>query len=160
MITVKETVADQFYSYPRFWVYTITLFLGYTVAGWFLAAFEVPWLVWLITGAVLLYLAKVGEEAIVLANAWLVLIMFIGTILKTWPTVWLPDLPFQNAPLWAMILMGLWAFSMVLIIALAWGRTILSPVGLNSDRLSFILLGIPLVAMIVGSVIFRLGWMS
>nr|WP_317267875.1 hypothetical protein [Arthrospira sp. SH-MAG29] len=152
-------MADKFYSYPRFWIYTIILFWGYTVAGWFLAAFEVPWLVWLITGAVILHLAKVGEEAIVLANAWLVLIMLIGTILKTWPTVWLPDLPFQNAPLWAMILMGLWAFSMVLIIALAWGRTILSPVGLNGDRLSFILLGIPVVAMIVGSAIFRLGWM-
>ncbi|MGC9528631.1 MAG: hypothetical protein ACP5D7_24120 [Limnospira sp.] len=148
----------QFYTDRRFWIYAIALFVGYTLAGWFLAAFEVPGFVWLGMFGITLHLAKAGTEAILVANAWVVSVMFVGAVLKTWPTVWLPDLPMRNAPLWAIILIGLWVLAIALVMGLAWGPRLLERFGLKGDRHFYFLLGIPASGFGLGYLIFRLGW--
>lgn len=148
----------QFYTDRNFWIYAIALFVGYTLAGWFLAAFEVPGFVWLGMFGITLHLAKAGTEAILVANAWVVSVMFVGAVLKTWPAVWLPDLPVRNAPLWATILMGLWGFAIALVAGLAWGSRLLERFGLNPERHFYFLLGIPAAGFGLGCSIFRLGW--
>ena len=49
-------------------IYLLVLGLGYVSAGWLLAAFQVSGFVWIGTLGIILYLAKVGADAIVVAR--------------------------------------------------------------------------------------------
>ncbi len=108
------------------------LILGYTVAGGLLAAFSAPGWVWLGTLAVTLHLAKAGSEAIVLANAWILTLIFIAVLQKIWPLFLGGYLPKSNAPLWAILMILLWFFAIGLVWLLGETRQRIQATGFSS----------------------------
>lgn len=92
---------------------------GYTLAGWLLAAFNTPFWVWFGTFLIVLYIANSGVEALVIANAWIVLIMFLVTVFKYWPEIWPSRIPQKEIALWSTTIMLLWILGIVLVTGLA-----------------------------------------
>ncbi len=101
------------------------LLLGYGSAGWLLAVFHVPWLVWVGTLLMTFHLIRIGEDAIALSAAWVIGIMSIGAIVKAWTPVWNSQLPQSNAQLWAVGLMLLWIWALILVFLLGVAKTVL-----------------------------------
>jgi len=101
------------------WCYGMLLLLGCGITGWLLAAFQVPYLVVLISLAVMSHLIVVGVDAIALANVWVVVIMFTAAVVKAWPAIWDSRVPIENAQLWAGVLLLLWLGAIALVILLA-----------------------------------------
>ena len=117
-------------------IYLLVLGLGYVSAGWLLAAFQVSGFVWIGTLGILLYLAKAGADAIVVASAWIVGVISVGAVLKLWTPVWHSQLPQENAKLWAFGLLLIWLWSMVLVILLAFAKIRMQAIGFRFLRSS------------------------
>ena len=130
------------YVHPRFinlaiaWIYLIVLSLGYGSVGWLLAAFQVPGFVWIGTSGILLYVAKIGADAIALASAWIVGVISVGAVLKAWTPVWHSRMPYEHAQLWASSLLLLWLWAMVLVVLLAFAKTRMQTIGFRFLRSS------------------------
>lgn len=116
------------------WAYLLLLLLGYGSAGWLLAAFGVPWLVWVGTLGITGHLIKAETDAIVLANVWVVAIVMVGVVIKAWVPQWGSRVPFEQAQLWAIGLLLLWLWAMILVALLAVARKPLRSIGLKTAQ--------------------------
>ncbi|WP_295454149.1 hypothetical protein [uncultured Thiodictyon sp.] len=101
------------------WGYLSILLLSYTLVGWMLAAFQVPWWIWLVTFAVTLHLIRSGPAAIALASTWVTGVMFVAAVMKAWTPLGNSRLPYSNAQLWALGLLGIWIGAIGCVVLLA-----------------------------------------
>ncbi|MGL5083054.1 MAG: hypothetical protein ACRC8A_16330 [Microcoleaceae cyanobacterium] len=92
------------------------LILGYMLAGGLLTIFEASVWVWLGTLVITLHLTNTGTEAVVLANAWILAVIFIAVVQKIWPPLLFGYLPKINAPLWASLMIFLWFLAIGLVV--------------------------------------------
>ncbi|WP_295393437.1 hypothetical protein [uncultured Thiodictyon sp.] len=106
-------------STARRWVYLTLLLLGYSAAGWLLAAFQVHWWVWLVTFGLTLHLIRCGPAAIVPASAWVTGVMFVAAVTKAWAPLWGLRFPYEHAQLWALGLLLIWLGAIVSMVLLA-----------------------------------------
>jgi len=109
--------------------YLIVLLVGYGLLGWLMAAFQVPWPIWLGTLSVTLHLICSGPAAIVLSEAWVVGVMFVAAASKAWADVWGSHVPDENAQLWAKGLLLIWIGLTGLVFLLAFAGSALDKLG-------------------------------
>jgi hypothetical protein len=112
---------SHFFSklYHPLFLHLFLLLIGYMIAGWLLAAFNAPLWVWWGTTLVIIHLAKSGVEALLIANGWIVFIMFLVTVLKPWPQIWPSHIPYKEITVWATTIMLLWLLAILLVVELA-----------------------------------------
>jgi hypothetical protein len=116
------------------WVYLMALISGYVTLGWLLAAFQVSGLVWLGSLAVALHLVEAGADAIALATAWIVIVISAGAVAKAWTPIWHANLPHENAKAWAMGLLVLWLWAVVLAVGLGFAKQPMRSIGLERSH--------------------------
>jgi hypothetical protein len=123
----------KFFSLISFliWTYLGVLLLGYLSAGWLLAAFQVPWVIWLGTLGVSLHLVKVRTNALALASAWIVALVSIAAVLKAWTPLWDSHLPLEHAQSWALGLLLIWLWAHCLALLLAFAKKPVQKLGLR-----------------------------
>jgi hypothetical protein len=95
-----------------------TIFIGYILMGWLLAAYAVPRSTWLGTGLVTLYLAWAGTQAIAIAMGWIVGLVWVGACYKSW----FVQIPWISVPVWAGALGFSWSVAIALTFALAFAQ--------------------------------------
>ncbi|MDY6936884.1 MAG: hypothetical protein SWY16_04385 [Cyanobacteriota bacterium] len=135
--------------------YPIVLFIGYIWIGWLLAAFEMPWFVWLGTSMVTLHLSVAGTRAIFLANTWLVGLIAVGALGKCWPAIWDETVPKKDGALWATGLLGIWVSAIILIVMLAFAPQPLHSLGFASRKIQRgISIGLTWIAIGAGSFLY------
>jgi magnesium-transporting ATPase (P-type) len=130
---MRPSVTDSIWLYLAVW-------LGYVSAGWLLAAFEVPWWVWLGTEAIILHLIKAGAEAIAVASAWIVVVISVAAVVKAWTPVWDSRIPFEHAQLWAGGLLFIWFWALGLVLLLAFAHKLTRLNGFRTYRFKLLLL--------------------
>jgi hypothetical protein len=113
--------------------YLTALLLGYGFVGWLLAAFQVPWIVWLGTLATTLHLIRTGSAALALSCSWVVGLIAIAALAKAWIALWNAHLPYEQAQLWARSLLLIWWGATLLLLLLAYARPLL-PRSLNTRQ--------------------------
>jgi hypothetical protein len=143
---------------PKIGLYFLTLLFGYTAVGWLLTAFGASRFVWLGTLAVTFHLALSGTEAILLANAWVLMVVFTAVLRKTWPLFLGGYLPYKNAPLWAIIMIILWFLAIFFMVFLAWTRQKLQTMGWNERQAYLSLVALTWVALATGWMVFQLSF--
>jgi len=143
---------------PKIGLYFLTLLFGYTAVGWLLTAFGASRFVWLGTLAVTFHLALSGTEAILLANAWVLMVVFTAVLRKTWPLFLGGYLPYKNAPLWAIIMIILWFLAIFFMVFLAWTRQKLQTMGWNERQAYLSLVALTWVALATGWMIFQMSF--
>jgi hypothetical protein len=136
-------------------VYWLILTTGYSLAGWLLAAFNTPLWVWLGTFLIIVYLAKSGTEGLLIANIWVVFIMFLVTIFKRWPQIWPSHIPEKDITLWSAIIMLLWSLAILLMMGLALTHQAMKLRGFTSILRLSILVSLTSFALGVGWLIFQ-----
>jgi hypothetical protein len=142
------------------WAYLFLLCLGYIGAGWLLAAYQVSWLIWLGTLLAIVHLSIAETGAIVLANTWLVLIILLGIFFNT--KISLNFLPLYKAQIWAIGLLVVWIFAILLILMLAFAQTPLKTldlgrIGKSQKRISYFLIFVTWIAIKLGYLIYKLA---
>jgi len=120
------------YAYAA--AYLAVLLMGYGWLGWLMAAFQVPWPIWLGTLGVTLHLIRSGSAAIVLSEGWVVSVMFLAAVIKAWPEVWDSHVPYENAQLWAKGLLLIWMGGTGLVILLAFADSALDKLGVRGHH--------------------------
>jgi hypothetical protein len=160
MIDFFELIrVKQLFIIPKtVWFYFFALLLGYTAVGWLLTAFGASRFVWLGTLAVTFHLALSGTEAILLANAWVLMVVFTAVLRKTWPLFLGGYLPYKNAPLWAIIMIILWFLAIFFMVFLAWTRQKLQTMGWNERQAYLSLVALTWVALATGWMVFQLSF--
>ncbi|MGB3535055.1 MAG: hypothetical protein WBA13_16280 [Microcoleaceae cyanobacterium] len=128
---------------------------GYTLAGWLLAAFNTPLWVWFGTVLIILYLANSGIEALVIANAWIVLMMFLVTVFKYWPEIWPSRIPQKEIALWSMTIMLVWVLGILLVTGLALTHKVLKLRGFTAIQRFSILVSLTGLGLGGGWLIFQ-----
>jgi hypothetical protein len=136
----------------QLFLYLFILLVGYTIAGWLLAAFNAALWVWLGTFLMILYLAKSGTEALLIANAWIVLIMFLVTLFKRWPPIWPSHIPEKEITVWSTTIMLLWMLGILLVVGLALIHQAMKLRGFTSSQ-RFVVL-VSLIGLTLGG-----GWL-
>ncbi|WP_413167627.1 hypothetical protein ACL6C3_13210 [Capilliphycus salinus ALCB114379] len=143
---------------PKIGLYFLTLLFGYTGVGWIFTAFGASWGVWLGTIAVILHLSTAGIEAILLANAWVLGVVFTAVLRKTWPIFLGGYLPKKNAPLWAILMILLWFFAILFIVILGLTRQKLQRMGWNDKQACLSLVAVTGTAFSLGWMVFQLSF--
>jgi Mg2+/Co2+ transporter CorB len=110
------------------------------------------------TLAVTFHLALSGTEAILLANAWVLMVVFTAVLRKTWPLFLGGYLPYKNAPLWAIIMIILWFLAIFFMVFLAWTRQKLQTMGWNERQAYLSLVALTWVALATGWMVFQLSF--
>jgi len=123
--------------------YLLLLLGGCGLAGWLLAAFQVHWLMVIISLGIIAHLIVVGADAIVLANVWVIAMIFIAAVAKAWPPIWDSQVPVGNARLWAVGLLLVWMGAIALVVLLAFARQVIQVKALSP---SFLLRGTVLLS--------------
>lgn len=100
---------------PHAWAYLTILFLGYTLAGWVLAAYGAPSFVWILTLMLTVHLAKAGPDAIALSITWVVSLLWGAAYLGVHPQ----DFRWSTGYLWGLSLLSLWVLALLLVVQLA-----------------------------------------
>jgi len=120
----------------------LVLFLGSGAMGWLLISYKASLVVWLLTEAVMLYLAWAGTGAIALSVVSTLGILWSATLFHREAEflVWF-DLPFTPAQHWATELLLNWLLAMVLIFKIAFANQWLCTNGWNRAK-TFCLLAI------------------
>ncbi len=125
---MRYSIAAYIYSAA----YLALLLLSYGALGWLLAAFQVPWPIWLGSLGVTLHLIYSGTAAIALSGGWVVSVMFVAAARKSWATVWGSQVPYEQAQLWAEGLLLIWIGVTGLVFLLAFADSGLLPLGRRS----------------------------
>lgn len=110
---------------PKF--HLMALFLESILVGWLMSNYNAHWFTFLVTTMVTLYLAWVGADAIVLAVAWVVAIVWIGVLANSVPSI------FQGAGIvaWAGALAFSWFLGLTLVLTLAFAKKAMKPIHLK-----------------------------
>lgn len=120
----------------------LTLFLGCGVVGWLLISYRASLAAWLLTEAVMLYLAWAGTGAIALSVVGALSILWSATLFhhEAEFLVWF-GLPFTPAQHWATELLLNWLLAMILIFKIAFTNQLLRTSGRHRAK-TFCLLAI------------------
>ncbi|MEM7773212.1 MAG: hypothetical protein AAF327_22235 [Cyanobacteria bacterium P01_A01_bin.37] len=141
------------------WLHLCILIAGFIGIGWLLAAFHVPWFIWLITLFLVVYLGITGVDGIALGSAWVVSFVSAGAVIKAWPIVWGSDIPHKAAKLWAAVLLLCWVGAIALITLLATAsspmQVVLSAIGIKKQSPQSILITFVWIALGIGWIIYR-----
>ena len=124
---MRPSIAAHVYSVA----YLVALLLGYSCLGWLLAAFQVPWPIWLGSLGVTIHLTYSGAAAIALSSGWVVGIMFLAAAKKSWPEVWDSRIPHDQAQFWAEGLLLIWLGATGLVVLLAFAGAALYRLGVQ-----------------------------
>ncbi|AFY90605.1 hypothetical protein [Chroococcidiopsis thermalis] len=108
-------------------LYLLVLLLGYIGTGWLLSDCNANWFTWTGTQVITVHLAWVGFDAVALAVAWIVLLVWVGAFAMTWPQ----SIPWAGIPPWAFGLAMTWIMALGLILTLAQVKHALLSAGLN-----------------------------
>ncbi|MCU0524345.1 MAG: hypothetical protein MUF72_05925 [Elainella sp. Prado103] len=135
-------------------LYLLVLFLSCGLTGWLLAAFQVPWPIWLGTLAVMLHLIRSGTAAIPLSTGWVVILISLAAILKAWAPVWNSQVPYQQAQLWAKGLLGIWLGAIGLVVLLSQANRCFTAWGGQSRRAKWMLVLLVWGALGLGGVLY------
>ena len=131
------------------WTYLTPLFLEYILAGWLLSACKAPWFTWAGTLAVTLHLAMVGFDAVALAVAWIVGIVWAGAFFRTWPS----SVPWAGVSVWAATLALIWILALALVLTLAKAERAMKSVGLSKTQAFCVLVIITWVGLALGRIV-------
>ncbi len=133
------------------WGYLIILLLGYSLAGWLLAAFQVSWLIWSVTFLVTLHLIRSGPAAIALSSSWVIGLISLAAVMKAWTPVWNSQLPHEHAQLWAQGLLLIWFGAIGLVVLLAFAPQLLArSLKLSTNQVIYGLVILIWTAMAIG----------
>jgi len=115
-------------------LHLMALFLESILVGWLMSNYDAHCFIFLGTKLVALYLAWVGADAIVLSIAWVVVIVWIGVLAYSVPSI------FQGAGIvaWAGSLAFGWFLGLVLILTLAFAKKAMQSMQLKQIQ-SFLL---------------------
>ena len=128
------------------WTYLTPLFLEYVLAGWLLSACNALWFIWFGTLAVTLHLAMVGFDAVALAVAWIVGVVWAGVFSRTWPRI----VPWAGVAVWAATLALIWILALTLVLTLAKVERSMKSVGLSKTQTFCVLVIITWVGLGLG----------
>jgi hypothetical protein len=137
------------------WTHLAALLLGYSFAGWLLAAFQVSWLIWLGTLGTTLHLIRAQASAIALAASWVVLIMVAAAVVKAWAAAWDSRVPFEQAQLWAQGLLLIWLGAMGLVVLLAFARPRIAQLGMRGPSAGYSLTILIWGALAAGGLLYQ-----
>ena len=128
------------------WTYLTPLFLEYILAGWLLSACNAPWFIWFGTLAVTLHLAMVGFDAVALAVAWIVGVVWAGVFSRIWPMI----VPWAGVAVWAATLALIWILALTLVLTLAKVERLMKSVGLSKTQAFCVLVTVTWVGLGLG----------
>lgn len=131
------------------WTYLIALFIEYVFAGWLLSACKAPWYTWAGTQAVTLHLAIAGFDAVALAVAWIVGIVWAGAFSVAWPK----SIPWAGIPVWAVALALIWILALALVLTLAKAQRAVKSVGLSKTQGFWLLAIVTWVGLGLGRIV-------
>ena len=131
------------------WTYLTPLFLEYILAGWLLSACNALWFIWFGTLTVTLHLAMVGFDAVALAIAWIVCLVWAGAFSSDWPK----SIPWAGISVWAVFLALSWIFALVLALTLAKTQKTMKFVGISNTQTFLILTGIAWLGLGLGRIL-------
>ena len=128
------------------WTYLTPLFLEYILAGWLLSACNALWFIWFGTLTVTLHLAMVGFDAVALAIAWIVGVVWAGVFSRTWPR----SVPWAGVAVWAATLALIWILALTLVLTLAKVERLMKSVGLSKTQAFCVLVIVTWVGLGLG----------
>ena len=131
------------------WLYLTALLLGYVCVGWLLSDCKVPWLTWVGTQAVTMHLALVGFDAVAIAIAWIVGLVWAGVFSYAWPQ----SIHWSGVTVWCITLAVSWFLALVLILTLAQAQRAIASVGLSKTKAFWLLFIITLVGLGLGRIV-------
>ena len=117
------------------WLYLTALLLGYIWVGWLLSECKVPWLTWVGTQAVTMHLALVGFDAVAIAIAWIVGLVWAGVFSYAWPQ----SIHWSGVKVWCITLAVAWFLALMLILILAQAQRAIASVGLSKTKAFWLL---------------------
>lgn len=92
--------------------WSVAFMLGFSLCGWWLAALEAPWFLWLGSFCLLMYLVQAGTGAIVPGSLWITGLILAVVTTSTFPDFWAPNAHYRH---WARVLLSLWGFCTLMI---------------------------------------------
>lgn len=131
------------------WIHLTALFLEYILAGWLLSACKATWFTWAGTQAVTLHLAMVGFDAVALAVAWIIGIVWAGAFSKAWPR----SVPWAGVTVWATAWALIWILGLALVLTLAKAETAMKSIGLGKTQAFWVLMIITWVGLGLGRIV-------
>ena len=149
VITIVKRLSSEF---SKAWLYLICLGVGYLIAGWILASFQVPVWVWIGTVLMILHLTRSGSDGIFLAMSWTMGVICVGVIFKSWPTI----IPVPNIQIWSISYILLLLLTILLIFGLAFANTRLELFGFNSKQCFYLLILLSGLSLGMGMIISNL----
>ncbi len=149
-------VKSLFKIEKKIWFYSLALFFSYTVVGWLLTAFSASPVVRLGTLAVSLHLSASGTEAILLANAWVLIVILTLVLQKTWPLFLGGYIPYQNSRLWSVVMILFLFFGIALILIHGWTHKTFKKMGWNDRKILLRLVTLTWIALGLGWIIFQI----
>lgn len=127
-------------------IYLLILFLGYTVGGYLLAAYDVNRFILIGTALITLRLAQTGTASIALAIAWICL-CFWGSVFLWSKPISLDKITPQTV---ASLLLLCWTLSITIVFLLAFAHKSMHKLKLDRKKCTYGLLTIVWGAMILG----------
>lgn len=136
--------------------YICALLIGFAVSGFCLAALHASSWIWILSGLIILYLARVGLAGIFLANVWITsLLVMLIVIRQPWPDTSPPGVPLNVAQIWSGSLLLLWLLAEILIFLMAFTSQFLKEQQWSDHWRIGVLAAIAWLSMGLGSVLFH-----
>lgn len=132
------------------------LFLESILVGWLLSEYKAHWLIWSSIQALSFYIASVGTDAIALAIAWVVAVVWSGTLSRSIPRI----IQEANITIWAVTLIFSWFLGLAFVLTLAFAKRVTKSVNCGQTKAFWMRLLITWVGFGVGWIvdsIFMLG---
>lgn len=140
----------------KLFFYICALLIGFAVSGFCLAALHASSWIWILSGLVILYLAKVGLAGIFLANVWVTfLLVMLIVIRQPWPDTSPAGVPLNVAQIWSGSLLLIWFLAEVLIFLMAFASHFLNEQQWDDRWRIGVLASIAWLSMGLGSVLFH-----
>ncbi len=127
------------------WGYLLVLGGLYLAVGWILAAYDAPILMWIWTMILIVYIAWANLGAITVAMLWVVSIVWIAAYTSATPLLmdW-------KGPTWAISIVGVWIFAIVVVLMLAFSQQALQPLSWSRRWTFYRLVIVTELGLIIG----------
>ncbi|MGQ4645767.1 hypothetical protein [Lyngbya aestuarii] len=139
------------YGNRLYWLYMAAIFWESVLVGWLLSNYNAHWLTLAGTQAVTLHLAWVGSDAIALAVAWIVAVVWGGALAYAWPR------SFQGTGIavWAGSLGLGWVLGLILVLTLAFAKKAMKSVDWSNVHAFWLLILVTWLGFGIGRIIDR-----
>ena len=140
------------------WLHIVLLTAGCGYCGWWLAAMEATWPIWLGCYLAIAYLLTVGRGGIVLASIWITSLIVLIVWLGIYPNFWFERTPYRY---WAKVLLMLWGSGTLMTYLLAIkGQALKAGQTVQQRRLRLVYFGLLCLGLGAGQLFFALGTAS